>query len=67
MASLYSYVPSKVEVKIFGIELVGLAKDSFISIERIDNSLTFRKAMDGSHTAFVDEYVHIGSQSIYLK
>lgn len=56
MASLYSYVPSKVEVKIFGIELVGLAKDSFISIERIDNSLTFRKAMDGSHTAFVDEY-----------
>ena len=52
MANLYSYVPSQVKVSVFGIDLVGLAKDSFISIERIDNLVSFRKAQDGSHTAF---------------
>ena len=56
MANLYSYVPSQVKVSVFGIDLVGLAKDSFISIERIDNLVSFRKAQDGSHTGFVDSY-----------
>ena len=48
MANLYSYVPSQVKVSVFGIDLVGLAKDSFISIERIDNLVSFRKAQDGT-------------------
>ena len=46
----------KVKVSVFGIDLVGLAKDSFISIERIDNLVSFRKAQDGSHIGFVDSY-----------
>ena len=41
MANLYSYVPSQVKVSVFGIDLVGLAKYSFISIERIDNLVSF--------------------------
>lgn len=56
MANLYSYVPSQVKVSVFGIDLVGLAKDSFVNIERIDNLISFRKAQDGTHTGFVDKY-----------
>lgn len=51
---LYSYVPSLVKCRLYGIELVGLAKDTFITIEPIDPVTTFRKAQDGSHTAFID-------------
>lgn len=51
---LYTYVPSLVKCRIFGIELVGLAKESFITIEPIDPVTTFRKAQDGTHTAFLD-------------
>lgn len=51
---LYTYIPSLVKCRIFGIELVGLAKDSFITIEPIDPVVTFRKAQDGTHTAFLD-------------
>lgn len=56
MANLYSYVPSQVRVSLFGIELVGLSKDSFVSIERTGNLMTFRKAQDGTHAGFVDRY-----------
>ena len=51
---LYSYVPSAVKCRIFGVELNGLSKDSIVSIERIGEVSTFRKAQDGSHTAFND-------------
>lgn len=51
---LYSYVPSLVKCKIFGVELVGLSKESIVSIERISEVSTFRKAQDGSYTAFND-------------
>ena len=51
---LYSYVPSLVKCRIFGVELKGLSKDSIVSIERIDGATTFRKAQDGSQTAFSD-------------
>lgn len=51
---LYTYVPSLVKCYLFGVELVGLSKDSFITIERLENQSTFRKAQDGSHTVFYD-------------
>lgn len=53
---LYSYVPSLVKCKVFGVELVGLSKESIVTIERINEVSTFRKAMDGSHTAFNDVF-----------
>ena len=53
---LYSYVPSLVKVRLFGIELEGLSKESFVTIERIDHTNTFRKALDGNRTVFIDRY-----------
>ena len=53
---LYSYVPSLVKVRLFGIELEGLSKESFVTIERIDPTNTFRKALDGNRTVFIDKY-----------
>lgn len=53
---LYSYVPSAIKCRIFGVELTGLSKDSIVSIERVGEVSTFRKAQDGSHTAFNDFY-----------
>lgn len=51
---LYSYVPSLVKCSVFGVELKGLSKDTIVTIERIDGATTFRKAQDGSQTAFYD-------------
>ena len=53
---LYSYAPSAIKCKVFGVELVGLSKDSIVTIERIDQVNTFRKAQDGTHTVFTDFY-----------
>lgn len=53
---LYSYIPSSIKCKVFGVELVGLSKDSIVTIERIAEVSTFRKAQDGTHTAFTDSY-----------
>ncbi|QGH73834.1 tail tube protein [Vibrio phage vB_VhaM_VH-8] len=53
---LYSYIPSSIKCKVFGVELVGLSKDSIVTIERINEVNTFRKAQDGTHTAFTDFY-----------
>lgn len=53
---LYSYVPSLVKVRLFGVELEGLSKDSFVTIERTDATNTFRKSLDGNRTVFVDKY-----------
>lgn len=53
---LYSYVPSAIKCKVFGVELKGLSKDSIVTIERINEVNTFRKAQDGSHTAFTDAF-----------
>ena len=53
---LYSYVPSAVKCRVFGVELVGLSKDTIVTIERLESINTFRKAQDGSQTAFVDSY-----------
>ena len=53
---LYSYVPSQVKCRIFGIELEGLSETNIADIERDNNVTTFRKAMDGSQTAFLDKY-----------
>ena len=53
---LYSYVPSQVKCYIFGVELVGLSKDSIVTIERMEEVNTFRKAQDGSQVAFTDTY-----------
>ncbi len=58
---LYSYVPSAVKCYIFGVELKGLSKDSIVTIERLGEVSTFRKAQDGSHTAFNDS---IGSYRV---
>lgn len=51
-----SYVPSAVKVKIFGIVLDSLAKDDFVTIERIDEVTTFREAPDGTRTAFLNKF-----------
>lgn len=51
---LYSYVPSSVKCRVFGVELVGLSKDSIVTIERLAELNVFRKAQDGSRTAFID-------------
>ena len=58
---LYTYVPSAIKCSIFGVELVGLSKDSIVTIERIGEVSTFRKAQDGSYTAFNDS---IGSYRV---
>ena len=51
---LYTYVPSLVKCYIFGVELKGLSKDSIVTVERVSEVSTFRKAQDGSSVAFVD-------------
>ncbi len=51
---LYTYRPSSVKCYLFGIELKGLSKETLLSIERVNESVTMRKAQDGSHTAFTD-------------
>ena len=51
-----SYVPSSVKVKLFGITLESLAKDDFVTIERIDEVTTFRDAPDGTRTAFLNKH-----------
>ena len=53
---LYSYAPSLVKVRLFGIELEGLSKESFVTIERTDPANTFRKALDGNRTVFIDRH-----------
>lgn len=53
---LYSYVPSLVKCRVFGVELQGLSKDTLVTIERLDNIASFRKAQDGSNTAYMDKY-----------
>ena len=51
-----TYAPSLVRVKLFGINLDGFSPDGVVDIERDEGATTFRKAMDGSRTAFVDRY-----------
>lgn len=51
-----SYVPSKVKVRLFGFTLKGLSKDTFVTIERVEDATRFRKAQDGQHIALVDKY-----------
>lgn len=51
---LYTYVPSMVKCYIFGVELKGLAKENIVTIERLSEVNSFRKAQDGSSVAFVD-------------
>ena len=56
MSLLHSYVPSATRVKLFGINVEGFGTTNLFEIERDAPATTFRKAMDGSHTAFVDKY-----------
>lgn len=53
---IYTYVPSSVKCRMFGVEIGGLAKDTFVTIERINDVTTMRKAQDGQHTAFIDKF-----------
>ena len=53
---VYTYAPSKVEVTLFGLPIDGFSRDNVVSIERTEGATTFRKAQDGSRTAFVDRY-----------
>lgn len=39
---------------LFGVELKGLTKDTFVRVERLNNQSEFRKAIDGTHTVFYD-------------
>ena len=54
MKYLNSYVPSQVRCKIFGIPIEGFSESNIVDIERENDVTTFRKAMDGSRTAFKD-------------
>ena len=56
MKYLNSYVPSQVRCKIFGIPIEGFSESNIVDIERDNDVTTFRKAMDGSRTAFKDKY-----------
>lgn len=56
MSSLRSYIPSAISFTIFGINIDGFSSDSVVDIERLEAATTFRKAMDGSGTAFLDKY-----------
>lgn len=51
-----TYAPSLVKVKLFGLAMEGFSPDGVADIERQEGATTFRKAMDGSRTAFVDRY-----------
>lgn len=53
---LTTYIPSSVKVSLFGIPIEGFSSSNVVDIERIDNATTFRKAQDGSQTAFVDRF-----------
>ena len=53
---LYTYVPSLVKCRVFGVELKGLSKDTLVTIERIDPVNSFRKAQDGSQIAYFDAF-----------
>lgn len=53
---LSSYVPSQIKCRVFGIEIENFSETDIVDIERIDPATTFTKAMDGSHTAYVDKY-----------
>ncbi|QXM18454.1 hypothetical protein Phab24_id008 [Acinetobacter phage Phab24] len=56
MSLLHSYVPSATRVKLFGINVEGFGTTNLFEIERDAPATTFRKAMDGSHSAFIDKY-----------
>ena len=56
MSKLYSYVPSSVRCKIFGASVDGYSDSNIFDIERDAVATTFRKAQDGSHTAFLDKF-----------
>ena len=53
---IYSYVPSQVKCSVFGIEIENFSETNIVDIERENSVTTFTKAMDGSHTAFIDKY-----------
>jgi hypothetical protein len=53
---IYTYVPSSVKCRMFGVEIGGLSKDTFVTIERVNDVTTMRKAQDGQHTAFIDKF-----------
>lgn len=56
MSNLRSYIPSEVSCTVFGIGLDGFSTDTVVDIERLEAATTFRKAMDGSGTAFLDKF-----------
>lgn len=56
MSNLRTYIPSEISCSIFGIEIQEFSTDSVVDIERLEAATTFRKAMDGSGTAFLDRY-----------
>lgn len=53
---VYSYAPSAVKVSVFGLAVEGFSKDSVVNIERLEGSMSYRKANDGCRTAFLDRY-----------
>lgn len=56
MSNLRSYIPSEVSCTVFGIAINGFSSESVVDIERLEAATTFRKAMDGSGTAFLDKF-----------
>lgn len=51
-----TYAPSMVKVTLFGLAMEGFSPDGVADIEREEGATTFRKAQDGSRTAFTDRY-----------
>lgn len=56
MSNLRTYIPSEISCTIFGIAIEEFSSESVVDIERLEAATTFRKAQDGSGTAFLDRY-----------
>lgn len=56
MAEVGSYVPSAVEVSLFGVTIDDFSPESIVRIEREEPSYSFERAQDGSATASLDKY-----------
>lgn len=56
MNEVGSYVPSAVEVSLFGVQIEDFSPESIVTIEKEEMSYSFDRAQDGSATATLDKF-----------
>lgn len=56
MREVGNYVPSAVEVSLFGVQATGFSPTNVVTIEKEEQSYTFTRAQDGSATATLDKF-----------